>query len=33
MPAEEFEEAGLSKLSPEERARLDEFIRSYVLEE
>ncbi len=25
-----FEQAGLSKLSPEERARLDEFIRGYV---
>jgi len=25
-----FAEAGLSKLSPEERARLDEFIRGYV---
>ncbi|MEO5722193.1 MAG: hypothetical protein ABIR71_12070 [Chthoniobacterales bacterium] len=30
MPAEVFEQAGLSKLSPAERARLDEFIRSYV---
>lgn len=30
MPAEEFEQAGLNKLSPEERARLDDFIRSYV---
>ena len=30
MPAEAFEQAGLNKLSPEERARLDEFIRSYV---
>ena len=25
-----FEQAGLSKLSPEERARLDEFIRGYA---
>ena len=25
-----YEQAGLSKLSPEERARLDEFIRGYV---
>ncbi len=30
MPAEAFDAAGLNKLSPEERARLDEFIRSYV---
>jgi hypothetical protein len=30
MSSEEFEAAGLSKLSPEERARLDEFIRGYV---
>lgn len=30
MPADAFEEAGLSKLSREERAKLDEFIRSYV---
>ena len=30
MPAEEFEGAGLSKLTAEERARLDDFIRSYV---
>lgn len=30
MPAEEFEAAGLSKLTAEERAKLDEFIRSYV---
>ena len=30
MPAEVFEQAGLSKLTPEERARLDEFIRGYV---
>ena len=30
MPADAFEQAGLNKLSPEERARLDEFIRSYV---
>ena len=30
MAPEAFEQAGLSKLSPEERARLDEFIRGYV---
>ena len=30
MSQEAFEQAGLSKLSPEERARLDEFIRGYV---
>ena len=30
MPAEAFAQAGLDKLSNEERARLDEFIRSYV---
>ena len=30
MSPEAFEQAGLSKLSPEERARLDEFIRGYV---
>lgn len=30
MPAQAFEQAGLNKLTPEERARLDEFIRSYV---
>ncbi len=30
MPAEQFEQAGLSKLSPEERAKLDQFIRGYV---
>lgn len=30
MPADAFEQAGLNKLSSEERARLDEFIRSYV---
>ena len=30
MPAEAFAQAGLNKLSSEERARLDEFIRSYV---
>ena len=30
MSSEAFEQAGLSKLSPEERARLDEFIRGYV---
>ncbi len=30
MPAEEFEQAGLNKLSPEERAKLDQFIRGYV---
>lgn len=32
MTTEAFEEAGLSKLSDEERARLDQFIRSYVAE-
>ena len=30
MSPEGFEQAGLSKLSPEERARLDQFIRGYV---
>lgn len=30
MPAEEFQLAGLNKLSPEERAKLDQFIRGYV---
>ena len=30
MSPEAFEQAGLSKLSPEERARLDEFIRGYA---
>jgi hypothetical protein len=30
MPAETFEQAGLNKLSSEEHARLDEFIRNYV---
>lgn len=30
MSPAEFEQAGLSKLSPEERARLDEFIRRYA---
>lgn len=30
MPAEEFEQAGLNKLSPEERAKLDQFIRGYT---
>ena len=30
MSPDAFEQAGLSKLSPEERARLDEFIRGYV---
>ena len=30
MAAEEYEAAGLSKLEPEERAKLDEFIRNYV---
>jgi len=30
MSPEAFERAGLSKLSPEERARLDEFIRGYA---
>ncbi|HSH37343.1 MAG TPA: hypothetical protein VK993_01045 [Chthoniobacterales bacterium] len=30
MSPEAFERAGLSKLSPEERAQLDRFIRGYV---
>lgn len=30
MSPKAFEEAGLSKLAPEERARLDDFIRRYV---
>ena len=30
MTPEEYEAAGLSKLRPEERAKLDEFIRTYV---
>lgn len=30
MSPEQFERAGLNKLSPEERAQLDEFIRGYV---
>jgi hypothetical protein len=30
MSPQAFEQAGLSKLSPEERARLDEFIRGYA---
>lgn len=30
MSPQVFDQAGLNKLSPEERARLDEFIRSYV---
>lgn len=30
MSREAYEEAGMSKLSAEERARLDEFIRGYV---
>ncbi|MEP6810121.1 MAG: hypothetical protein ABI992_07745 [Chthoniobacterales bacterium] len=30
MPEEQFESAGLNKLSPEERAELDKFIRGYV---
>jgi len=30
MSPEAFEQAGLSKLTPAERARLDEFIRGYV---
>ncbi len=30
MAAEDFEQAGLQKLTPDERARLDQFIRSYV---
>ena len=30
MSEKAFKEAGLDKLTPEERARLDEFIRSYV---
>ena len=30
MSPDAFEQAGLSKLSPEERARLDEFIRGYA---
>ena len=31
MPAEDYEAAGLEKLSEEEREKLDEFIRSYLL--
>jgi NADH pyrophosphatase NudC (nudix superfamily) len=30
MTPEDYEAAGLSKLGPEERAKLDEFIRNYV---
>ncbi len=30
MSPQKFQEAGLNKLTPEERARLDEFIRSYA---
>jgi hypothetical protein len=30
MPAEDYEAAGLEKLSEDERERLDEFIRTYV---
>lgn len=30
MPEEQFERAGLNKLSPDERAELDKFIRGYV---
>lgn len=30
MPAEAYEAAGLSKLTADERAKLDEFIRGYV---
>lgn len=30
MSRDAYEQAGLSKLTPEERARLDEFIRGYV---
>ena len=30
MTAQDYEAAGLSKLEPAERAKLDEFIRSYV---
>lgn len=30
MPAEDYEAAGLEKLSDEEREKLDEFIRGYV---
>jgi hypothetical protein len=30
MPAEDYDSAGLKKLSPEERARLDEYIREYL---
>ena len=30
MSPEQFDAAGLSKLSPEERAKLDDFIRGYV---
>ncbi|MGI8435863.1 MAG: hypothetical protein ACR2NX_03015 [Chthoniobacterales bacterium] len=30
MPEEQFERAGLNKLSPDERAQLDKFIRGYV---
>jgi len=32
MSPEAFEKAGLNKLSPEERAKLDQFIRGYVSE-
>ena len=30
MPAADYEAAGLQKLEPTERAKLDEFIRNYV---
>jgi hypothetical protein len=30
MPAEDYESAGLQKLSDEQRARLDEFLREYL---
>ncbi|HMJ06520.1 MAG TPA: hypothetical protein VK474_09725 [Chthoniobacterales bacterium] len=30
MPPQSFEQAGLNKLTPEERAQLDDFIRRYV---
>ncbi len=30
MSSKAFEETGMNKLSPEERARLDDFIRGYV---
>jgi hypothetical protein len=30
MPRETFERAGLGKLTPEERGKLDDFIRNYV---